>query len=93
MTSEMNDELVDQKNDLTATLEIVIGAIKSVAQSVKTQEGKTSDKIKQLKELTGAAKELYALITLLTEECGRSSEKDGNTVCVYFEGGSEQWGK
>ena len=93
MTNESKEELTNQKSDLTDTLEIVIGAIRSVAESVKAQEGKTADKIKQLKELTGAAKELYALITVLSEENESSEKMDGDTVFVCFEGGGDQWGK
>ena len=78
-----------QKKKLNSALEIVIGAITSTAEEVLCDDEKTAPRVKQIKELTGAARELYSLISALPDGEGDA----GETVRIVFEGEGEQWGK
>ena len=80
----------DQKK-LSHTVNTLASIIDTIATSMKGEiDGGEDWDLKQLKELTGAAKELSALISSLSEEDKDSSEA---SVTVVFEGEGEEWAK
>ncbi len=74
---------------LTRAVDTIASIIESIASSMKGEidSGGNWD-IKQLKELTGAAKELSVLICALNTD---GDEKTGDHITVYFEGDSKEW--
>lgn len=74
---------------LTRAVDTIASIIDSIASSMKGEidSGGGWD-IKQLKELTVAAKELSGLICALNSD--GESEK-GDHITVYFEGESKEW--
>ncbi|MBQ2729671.1 MAG: hypothetical protein IJF69_02745 [Clostridia bacterium] len=80
-----------EQKKLSRAVNTLASIVDSIATSMKAdlKSGEMFD-IKQLKELTGAAKELSALICALDSE---SSENEQSTVAIRFEGEGEEWAK
>lgn len=80
----------DQKK-LSHTVNTLASIIDTIATSMKGDiDGGEEWDLKQLKELTGAAKELSALISSLSEDDKDSAE---SSFTVVFEGEGEEWAK
>lgn len=82
-----------QEKSLNRAFITVASIIESMATDMKKdiENGKKCD-AKHIKELTGAAKELSALLTALST--GNTSHKENEKlITVLFESEGEQWGK
>lgn len=90
LTNKKKTEKSRELKKLKRTVNTLTSIVDSIAISMKgtLEDGECCD-IKQLKELTGAAKELSALIFAVNpDDC----EEDRNALTVRFEGG-EEWAK
>lgn len=75
---------------LSKTVNTLASIIDTIATSMKgdIDSGEVCD-IKQLKELTGAAKELSALISALDQ--GNDQRENATTLTVLFEDETQKW--
>jgi len=96
---ERRDHLTDKKKRKTKEEKKLSSAIDTLASIIEAKASSMLDcilgdsdsvEIKQIKELTGAVKELSALIC---QKNGDTSEESGNTFTVIFEGEGEEWAK
>ena len=96
---ERRDHLTDKKKRKTKEERKLSSAIDTLASIIEAKSSSMLDcirgdsdsvEIKQIKELTGAVKELSALIC---QKNGDTSEESGNTFTVIFEGEGEEWAK
>ena len=79
------------KKKLSHTVNTLASIIDTIATSMKGDiDGGEEWDLKQLKELTGAAKELSALIASLSDAEG---EERGETITVLFESEGEELAK
>lgn len=89
-TKKQKKKRRDQKK-LSHTVNTLASIIDTIATSMKGDiDGGEEWDLKQLKELTGAAKELSALISSLSEDDKDTSE---SSVTVVFESEGEEWAK
>ena len=89
-TKKKKNERRDKKK-LSHTVNTLAAIIDTIATSMKGDiDGGEEWDLTQLKELTGAAKELSALIASLSEEDG---ENKGETLTVIFESDGEELAK
>jgi len=98
LTKEENQKKKRQKkNDHTKKFESAVCKIASIIDSLAT--GMQADiengggDIKQLKELTGAAKELSSLICALDEKEERNAPHEKSGITVHFTSKGEEWAK
>lgn len=82
-----------QEKSLNRAFITVASVIENMAISInrEMESGKKCD-VKQIKELTGAAKEISALLDTLNTNQNTTSENQNN-ITVVFESEGEQWGK
>ena len=80
-----------EEKKLSHTVNTLASMIDTIATSMKgdIEDGVEFD-LKQLKELTGAAKELSGLISSLNTE---ENDDSATSVCVVFRGEGEDWAK
>ena len=80
-----------QEKSLNRAFAVLATVIESMATGIKNDidTGKKCE-VKQIKELTGAAKELSSLLSTLSCENAPANEKH---ITVVFESEGEQWGK
>ena len=80
-----------EEKKLKRAVNTLASIIDSVATSMKGEidGGETCD-LKQLKELTGACKELSGLISSIEEQ---ADDSDSSSLTVIFEGESGEWAK
>ncbi len=89
-TKKKKKQRRDQKK-LSHTVNTLASIIDSIATAMKGDiDGGEEWDLKQLKELTGAAKELSCLIASLSAE---DKEEKSTAVIVAFEGEGEGWAK
>lgn len=89
-TKKQKKKRRDQKK-LSHTVNTLASIIDTIATSMKGDiDGGQEWDLKQLKELTSAAKELSALISSLSDDDRDSSE---SSVTVVFESEGEDWAK
>lgn len=79
-----------EEKKLSHTVNTLASIIDTIATSMKGEidSGEGWD-LKQLKELTGATKELSSLISTLSDE----GKDEGHTITVSFEGEGEDYSK
>jgi hypothetical protein len=89
-TKKKKKERRDKKK-LSHTVNTLAAIIDTIATSMKGDiDGGEEWDLKQLKELTGAAKEISALISSLSEKEG---EHGGESLTVIFDGEGEELAK
>ena len=82
-----------QEKSLNRAFATITSVIEAMATGIKKDmEDKKKCDVKQIKELTGAAKELSALLSALSAEHGLQKENE-KRITVVFESEGEQWGK
>ncbi len=82
-----------QEKSLNRAFATITSVIENMATGIKKdmESGKKCD-VKQIKELTGAAKELAALLGTLS--CSQNTPYENEKrITVVFESEGEQWGK
>ena len=82
-----------QEKSLNRAFVVVADVIESIANGIRNdiENGKKCE-VKQIKELTGAAKELSSLLLTLNSDTGTTADNEKH-VTIVFESEGEQWGK
>lgn len=91
-TVRKNKKMKREEKKLSHTVNTLASMIDTIATSMKGDiECGVEFDLKQLKELTGAAKELSCLISSLN--ASKEEKDEGGDVTVVFEGEGEEWAK